>query len=240
MIATVGATPTLTWQHRDPLTGEPLDPATVTATLTGPDRPATMLAVTRVTAGDYTVTPTLDTSGDWLIAWTSTGPDENDEVGVYAVPEPSAAGWAPTLRDVAIRIQSRTRQVDTDNEPAGTFNDTTYPTGDGVQLLIESAVSVVAGYLGTPIKPAAYRLASTAAVLWAAYWVELSFPERDADVAIYQQLRVDADTFTKQAVAVNLGAGGGMDGQPDTNGTPDVLPQYSFPLAPRYGDRLYW
>lgn len=240
MIVNTGDTPILEWAHVNPDTNDPVDPATVSATLRSPLGAATTLTVIHDGPGSYSVAPTLADAGDWLVTWTSTGPAEVDEVGIYAVPAGQVASWAPTLRDVAVHVSSRTRQVDSDNMPAGTFNGMTEPTGDAVQLLINSAVATVSGFAGRPLMPAAYGLCATAAALWAAYWVELSAPERDADVSVYAQLRADAEAMTKQATAVNLGAGGGHEGAPDVDGVPDAYPAYAFPEPPVWADRLYW
>lgn len=240
MIVNTGDTVTLIWEPSDPGTNEPSDPLAVTATLRSPTGAVTSPPVTHQATGQWSTTPEFSAAGDWLLTWTSTGPDQVDEVGIYAVPAGLTATWAPTLRDVAVHISSRTRQVNSDNMPAGTFNSLTEPTGDAVQLLINAAVSTVAGFVGRPLMPTAYPLCSTAAALWSAYWVELSSPERDADVSVYAQLRADAEAMTKQATAVNLGAGGGTEGTPDPDGLPDVSPLFAFPGPPVWADRLYW
>jgi hypothetical protein len=230
VIVDAGDTVTLRWEHRDPITGAPADPATATAVrrevATATD---TTLTVTHPAVGTYQAEAAFPTSGDWLIIWTSTGPAEVDEYAVYARPAGQAASWAPTLRRVASFIPSRTRAVVTDNNPVGTFNDDTWPTGDMVDELVGSAVAVVSGRVGTPVAIPAYGLAQTAAALWTAWMVELGYPERDADVQAYSELRKEAENLIKQATAVNIGAGGGTDVIPDVDGRPDVLSMWSFP-----------
>lgn len=230
MLADVGDTPEVTWKIRGD-DDAPIVPTLVTATLKAPDGTVASTPVNTVTAGDYTAAPYLATSGDWVLTFTSVGPADVMEVAIAALPAGSAAPWAPSLRDVGNHIPSRTRSVTT-NEPYGTFNDDTAPSGESVSGLIRSAVATVAGSVGFPIKEAAYPLCSAAASLWAAYWVELSFPDRDANVSVYARLRDDAMFLTENARAVNVGAGGGTVDPP---GEDDVvgLSSYCFPAAPR-------
>ncbi len=242
MIADQGDTRIVEWNHRDPVTGEPFDPETVTATVTPPGGVAAEVTVSHPGDGDYTIAVTYATPGDWRIDWYSTGPAEHDEIAVYALPEGLAAPWAPSLREVAAHIPSRTRQAGTpanpgDNIPANTFNDFTEPSGDVVQSLIDRAVGTVTGRLGTPIVVPAYAVASAAAALWAAYWVELGWPERDGDVQVWAQLRADAEAVTVSAVAVNVGNGGGTTA-PDADAVITPLAVHSFPAGPRWADAL--
>lgn len=230
MLADVGDTPAVTWKLRDD-DEAPIVPTTVTATLRAPDGTVASTPVNTIAAGDYTAAPYLASAGDWRLVFTSTEPDDVMEVAIYALPPGSAAPWAPSLRDVGNHIPSRTRSVET-NEPLGTFNDDTAPTGESVSGLIRSAVATVGGMVGLPIVAGAYPLCSAAAALWAAYWVELSFPERDGDVSVYARLRDDALLLTENARAVNVGAGGGTvdpPGEDDVTG----LSSYCFPAAPR-------
>ena len=230
MLADVGDTPAVTWKLRDD-DEAPIVPATVTATLRAPDGTVESTPVNTIVAGDYTAAPYLATSGDWLLTFTSVDPADVMEVAIAALPAGSAAPWAPELRSVGSHIPSRTRSVTT-NEPKGTFDDDTNPTGESVYGLIRSAAAAVSGMVGSPIVGGAYPLCSAAAALWVAYWVELSFPDRDANVSVYAQLRADAILLTENARAVNVGAGGGTVDPP---GEDDVvgLSSYCFPAAPR-------
>ena len=242
MIVSTGDTQILEWEHRDPDSDDLVDIAgSVTATLTAPSRATTDLpAPVRVSVGVYQVAAHFPTSGDWLITLTSTDPDETDEIAVYATPPGMAAPWAPTVREVAAHIPSRTRQVGTDtapgdNQPAHTFNDATEPTGETVQSLIDRAVATVTGRTGTPIAEIAYPVASAAAALWAAYWVELGWPERDGDVQVWAQLRADAEAVTASALAVNVG--GGTSG-PDSDAVPALLAAHALQPPPGWADVL--
>jgi hypothetical protein len=223
MIVDVGDTLALTWT---PAGGA--DAALVTAALVAPDGTTSALSVTHVSTGTYAVAAGFPMAGDWRVVWTSTGPEETLVVGVAALLPAETAVWAPDLRKVGSHIPSRTREEGS-NEPLGTFTDTTYPDAEQVTLIIGSAVSVVAGFVGRPVVAAAYPLCETVAALWAAYWVEIGWPGRDGDVSVFDRLRADALLLMGQAKAVNVGAGGGTDDIPDVDGRPDVLPMWSFP-----------
>ncbi|GAB3250966.1 hypothetical protein [Kineosporia babensis] len=232
MIVDVGDTPTLTWRLRDD-DGEPIVPTLVVADVRDPAGQITSLTVGSDGPGNFSVQPPITVEGDWRVTWRSVGPDQVEVVGIHAFPAGEAAVWAPTLRQVAVHIPSRTRSQDSYgddvNRPLGTFTEDTYPTGDDVSRLIGASVAVVSGMVGRPVVTPAYGLASAATALWAAYWAELSWPERDADVSLAQRLREDALLLVEQAKAVNLGAGGGTENQPDPDGLPDRLVSFSFP-----------
>jgi hypothetical protein len=223
VIVDVGDTLPLSWT---PAGG--VDAVVVTASLTGPDGSSSALTVTHASTGTYMVAAAFPVAGDWRVVWTSASPNETFVVGVAALPPAETAVWAPDLRKVGSHIPSRTRDVES-NEPLGTFTATTYPDADQVGLVIGSAVSVVAGFVGRPVVAAAYPLCETAAALWAAYWVEIGWPGRDGDVSVFDRLRADALLLMGQAKAVNVGAGGGTEDIPDTDGRPDNLPLWSFP-----------
>lgn len=233
MLADVGDAPTVKWSLRDD-EGDPIVPASVTATLRAPDGTVATIAVASADPGDYAAQPLLSVAGDWLVTFTAVGPADVKFVAIAALPAGAAAAWSPSLRDVGNHIPSRTRS-ETTNEPYGTFNDDTAPTGESVSGLIGAAVATVGGMVGTPVVAPAYPLCLAAAALWAAYWVELSFPDRDGNVSVYARLRDDAFLLTEQAKAVNIGAGGGTVDPPDEDGLANNgLSSYYFPAAPRW------
>lgn len=230
MLVDAGDTTTLT---RRLLTddGAPYDAVTVIATLKAPDGTVTTLAISHPSVGVYQAPVPTPVPGDWLLTWTSTGPAQVEQVAIAALPAGSAAPWAPDLRAVGAHIPSRTRTVEGDNDPLGTFTDLTSPTGDVVASVIGSAVSIVTGMVGLPVVAAAYPLCQAAAALWAAYYVELGFPERDADVSVYSNLRADALMLCEQAEKINAAAGGGSVIPPDEDGVITGLSSFSFPPA---------
>jgi hypothetical protein len=148
----------------------------------------------------------------------------------------AAPSWAPGTPQVALHIPSRTRQVGTDDAYAYDFTANTTPVNTVVLQLIEQACTHVQSVTGTPIVTAGEAQCALAASLWAAYWVELGFPERDGDVQVYEQIRKDAEEATKAAAAVNTAAGGGGTSDPTPGDT--VLAQHSFPAAPAWADLI--
>jgi hypothetical protein len=148
---------------------------------------------------------------------------------------PALPAWAPTLTSVAKYILTRTREIGVDNDYAGTFTSLTYPSAAQVTDLIADATVWAETRTGTPVMPAAYPAMTVAAALWAAYHVELAYPERDADVAVYDRLLQSAEQMIAQAAAANRAAGGG--GSLDSDGEVPVLVEFAgFPAAPAWAD----
>jgi len=144
-----------------------------------------------------------------------------------------AEPWTPSLEQVADHISTRSRDTTTPGSDAllGTFNATTTPTGEQAGRVIASAVGVVLGAVGgtVPASPAYLAvMAGYAASLRAAADIELAYPDRDADVSVYEQLDQRAkDTLERLIEAIN-DAGSGTEGS--------LLPQYAFPDPPSWGD----
>lgn len=146
----------------------------------------------------------------------------------------AAPTWAPTLVQVANHIPTRTRAIGISDSYTGTFNADTTPTATQVTALIEDACVWAAGPAGVPIVTAAEEYLRLAATLWCAYQVELAYPERDADVTVYDRFRVDAESARDTAAAVNRANGGGAT--VDEEGQPPVLAVYEFPDPPPWAD----
>ena len=145
--------------------------------------------------------------------------------------------WAPSLTQVGAHIPTRTREVGVDNQYTGTFTTETYPTAAQVLLLLADACDLVAAKVGTPIMPAAYPALRVAATLRTAFDVELGYPERDADVAVYDRLLTEADAAVEAAGDANRAAGGGTD--LDGAGEVVTLVSFGFPDPPPYADFQY-
>jgi hypothetical protein len=149
-----------------------------------------------------------------------------------------APDWAPSLQQVGSHVPSRTRSVTT-NDPLGTFSDDTAPTGTDVTQLIADACTHVQALTGLPVPAEATGQAQLAAALWAAYWVELGWPERDADVSVASQLRTDAEAATKAAVALVTVTGGATTVDPTPGDA--ALPSHTFLDPPLWADTtLIW
>jgi hypothetical protein len=157
----------------------------------------------------------------------------------------AAPAWAPTLTEVAVHVLSRTADTTT-NEPTGTFSSATTPTATQVTELIAQACTRVIARTGLPVADTTEitDACKGAAALWAAAGVERTYPERNGDVDVYEQLRDDAEAATVAAVALNSAAGGGAtvdppDGEGGQGST--AVPTYSFPDAPAWADTsAYW
>lgn len=252
MIAQVGDAPVVVYRLYNPDVSPmvPVD-ATVAVTVTSPSGTVTAPAVAHPSLGVYQAEVPLTVAGEWTVTWSATGPvTDSETVRLYAVDPAGGAEtlqsppWAPQLEDVAVHIPSRTRHATT-NLPLGTFTQDTTPTDDQAARLIGHATAWVIARTGTTVAAAAYAQCMLAASLWAAYWVELGYPERDGDVTVYERVRVDAEAATVAAVALNTAAGGGTSIDPPDDGTAGTaaLPSYSFPAAPAWADATpgtYW
>jgi hypothetical protein len=240
-----GDAPLLVYTLKDPTTGGLAD-ATVTVTVTAPDGTnQTPGPVLHPSLGIYQFAPPpllADLTRATRVTFTGTSSTWTDTETYYlfAVDPASTAGlipppWAPALEDVAVHIPSRTREVGILDAYRGTFTQDTTPTSDQVALLIEHACVWVMAEAGQPVVPAAYPACTVAAALWTAYWVELGYPERDADVAVYDRLLPAAQAMTGSAARVNVAAGGGatLDPTPE-DARPLVV--YAFPDPPKWAD----
>lgn len=149
--------------------------------------------------------------------------------------------WAPSLQQVAVHIPTRTRPVgavDYSGDYAGTFTSQTTPTDTQATEQISQACVKVTGAVGTPVATAAQDACQVAAAWWAAYFIEIGYPERDADLKVYEELRRQAEEATKSAATLNAVAGGGADLAPDP--VEALLPSHTFPAAPAWADTTFW
>lgn len=248
----VGDAPIVYLRVRADATGDLVDADEApTAAITAPDGTNAALPVTSLpdATGVYYVRPVLASAGEWTVRWSAivagaalTASDVllAVEAGADATETPS---WAPTLRDVADHIPTRTRptaEYGPGSGMLGTFTPATTPTDEQAGRLVRRATAWVAAALGRPVPAPAVVIASAAAALRAAYWVELAYPERDADVAVYDRLRDEAAQSLTDARALITSLGAPV---PDLGGAagpgPDDLVRYSFPPPPRWADRTY-
>jgi hypothetical protein len=235
----LGDAVTLTYELRDPYTGALTDATVTAAPARNLDDGATApVTVTRASQGSYQGTFFPTTAGVWEATFTASGAlTASDSVTVFIATDAALPAWAPTLRQVGAFVPTRTRRVGTDNSYSGTFDTSTEPTSEQVSTLIESACAYVAGRAGFPLVAAAYPQLGVAAALWAAYWVELAYPERADDVSAAAQLRTDAAEAIGYARDFNLANGGG--GSVTEEGLPSTLVTWAFPPPPRYADRTF-
>lgn len=144
-----------------------------------------------------------------------------------------AEPWAPLLEQVADHIPTRTRDATapSDDTLLGTFNASTTPTGEQANRLINAAVAEVLAAIGgtlpaTPVFLTGF--ATEVAALRAAALIELAYPDRQADVSVYEQLNARADAALQRLVDAVNDAGSGPEGS--------LLPQWAMPDPPWWGD----
>lgn len=220
--------------------------STPVATLTPLDgSPSTTPPISHPGVGTYTVAALLPAEGEYTLRTVATvgGSTRVDVRRVAALPPTSTVGalpaWAPSLADVADHVPTRTRpsaEWGASDAMAGTFTDATTPTRDQASRLIRRACLWVAGQIGTPVAVAAYPAAAVAAALRAAYWIEVAYPERDADLTVYDRLATDADAATATALRVNADAGATGGVEAPGGGAVDDLVQFDFPDPPPWVD----
>lgn len=139
--------------------------------------------------------------------------------------------WAPALDDVARHIPTRTR--DTKNPGSdtllGTFTASTTPDNGAAQAIIDAAVQFVLSETGPlDLTDTGLLTAARSAAEWrAAADIELAYPNRDADVAVFAQLDQRAKDEMSQLIH-RLEALG--------EGYVQSVPFWSSPNPPVYAD----
>jgi hypothetical protein len=141
--------------------------------------------------------------------------------------------WTPSLEQVADHIPTRTRDSTTPGSDTllGTFNGQTTPTDEQANRRIVRAVAEVLAAVGgtVPATPAYLAsLASEAASLRAAADIELAYPDRQADVSVYEHLNQRAKDALQRLIDAVNDQGSGPEGS--------LLPQWAMPDPPWYGD----
>lgn len=144
-----------------------------------------------------------------------------------------AEPWQPLLEQVADHIPTRTRPSDPPGTDTllGTFTSITTPTDEQATRQIKYACTEVLGAVGGTI-PATptflYGLASEAAALRAAADIELAYPDRQADVSVYELLNQRAKDALQRLIDAINDQGSGPEGS--------LLPQWAMPEPVWYGD----
>jgi hypothetical protein len=142
-----------------------------------------------------------------------------------------AQPWQPALDDVGRLIPTRTRDAGNpgSDEMLGTFTTSTTPSADEAQAAIDAAVRSVLSQTGQLDATDAELLdqARVAAAWRSAADIELAYPNRDADVAVYQEL----DARAKYELA-NLLRRLQIQGE----GATEAVPFWAAPPPPVYAD----
>lgn len=152
--------------------------------------------------------------------------------------------WAPTVADIAAMIRARTKNA-FGAEEEGTFTETTRPTEEQVQLIIDKAANHVASRLGVTaerdICTEELKGAATDVVaLRAAMRVELSyFPEQTGtDQSAYDRYKEQYDedlAALMEGVSEQCGVSGGGE----SVGGKGTSPRAGFP-APSNTGTVRW
>lgn len=176
--------------------------------------------------------------GWWVRSWqvTGVGASEPDE-RFFVAPNPTAGGpmWSPTREQVADYIPERTVEIDrlSSGQPVLTFTADTRPSARQVDRQIIGAVGWITTACGD-LDDTLHEAASDVAAIRAAGMAEISWPVRDGDISAGQALLAQADAGLKSLKERNdLLTVAPVD--PDKN---LLLPVYSFPPAPSWGDHL--
>jgi hypothetical protein len=224
------ATLTVTPVQADGTAGTPYD---VTAT-GGTVDPST--STQRWTADQPVV---YDQPGRWLLTWTVTGTGEGVETReVYVNPTPTAGNWpvwAPALADAAGHVPYLTVDTTTPGAAAflGTFTPNTSPTDTEAAHHLTDAVTSVSAAVGT-VNDTLHGQARLVAALRAAAAIQRAYPRDPTDPnerAASDALDRRADAELSRLITANTAAG-------EAQIPSAVLPQWSFPAAPAYGDWL--
>lgn len=138
--------------------------------------------------------------------------------------------WAPTVSGVARHIPTRTRDRTTPGSDTllNTFTSNTTPTDAQAQAVIDDVVASIVAVAGDiPATDEVEALARTAAEWRAAADIEIAYPNRNADVRLYDQLDARAvGAFSDLKIALaNTGSG-----------SVETVPDWKMPLAPDWGD----
>jgi len=136
--------------------------------------------------------------------------------------------WEPTVADVGNAIPTKTVNVNLpgEDEYLNTFTTDTRPTATQAQVLIHQAAESVA--LAVASIPAALNhIAKSAAVWRSAADIELTYPTRNADIDIYEQLNARANLEWDRLLAAASGQG---------TSTSVRVPQWTMPDPVTWGD----
>ena len=182
--------------------------------------------------------------GRWVLTWTITGTGEGaEDVEVFVVASPIAGGptWTPGRAKVAVYVPHRTlvrsaaSTVESEDEHAYTFDETTTPTGRQVDALLTDAVAWVTARVPN-LTATHHPLARAAAALLSAAWVERSWPNDDQSLQRANDMERRADLLMADLVTAS-----NTETETGDFGLDIAQPVWSFPSAdPRWDHPGYW
>lgn len=184
---------------------------------------------------DLTAAPYSGAPGQYVWRAIATGAITGEFDGWFVVRARRTPGptWTPELDAVGDWIPARTLSsiltpgVET---YLGTFTSTTTPTDEQVRRHVDAAVAAVIAECGS-VDSSLNDQARAAASCLAASFVELAYPTRDADLTTYDRLTVLAGSMLRSLADANVQVTGAPAGLAQS-----LLPQYSFPTPPAWGD----
>lgn len=116
-----------------------------------------------------------------------------DEDGDEQATDPITMGsWRPTIGEVAAILRARTKPRH-GQDPTGTFNANTRPTGDEVDALITQACAQIAASFLGDVPESSEDDARQAAALRTAVLIEVTYPEQTEDGGLNPALSQQAD-----------------------------------------------
>lgn len=204
----------------------------VSAQIIAPDGSTAIGSVTGPTVRNYATSFTATLPGDYVAIWTVTGTGAGVTPMVINVNRlPVAEGrpdWAPFLSDVADYVPTRTVDLTVPGSDLllMTFNANTQPNGDSVQRILDRALRAILSVV-PQITPALSELAASAVAIRTAADVELAYPERNADVNVYNQLSNRAQLELDRLIQAAETSGGGAVA---------TFPAWSFPPPVPWGN----
>lgn len=228
------------------LTVSPFDGTTVaTLTVTRPDG-STFSVPTAVELGGsegqtWRADPVTYTAPNmWVLTWEVTGTGHGVEpLEIYVLPSPTAGGatWLPGRSRVANYIPSRTVEVDPAvHSTAGETYDpgwgpNTRPSGQQVDRLILDQASLVSVRV-PKLTESHHEAAATIVAMLVAAAIERGQP--DTDTTSLQR----ANDLERRALSLLDDLVRGVDEETGETGDGSVMPVWSFPAAPSWGDQL--
>ena len=158
--------------------------------------------------------------------------------GAPDVPPPT---WAPDRSRVANYVPHRTLSRSLESTTASSdkyqfmFDATTTPTGVAVDRLVADGVAWVAAR-ANPLNARLEDAAGVIAALYGAAAVERGWPSDDSSLQRANDLEKRMDALLADLVAANTDANTQDQGAGDY--AIDVVPMYTFPPPPAWGDLL--
>lgn len=174
----------------------------------------------------WTASHLVSIAGTWIFTWSITGLGAGTEHYTVEVTDSFPLPWFPSLRDVADLVPSRTVPINnTSDIPLMTFNNNTVPNAEQVARQIRAAVHWVTSFTGD-VHITLYGNAQDVAALRTAGMVELSYPDRNADINVGESLLREASRAVNQLQEANSF----LMGTDNTIGN-TIVPQWSMPAA---------